>query len=434
MQARWRRWRPPLSLNFLYRVPADRRAVLVAFGLENVLTQLSENALAQFVPLYAVQLGVSNTSIGSVAALNNLAAAAAQLPGARLVERHGHRRRWVILSGLVARSFVWALLGATLVRAHAEFVVFLLAFLYAGRGFFLALGQPAWTSLAADIVPTEIRGRYFALRDISVRLSSLLLLPFLGWLVDALPFPWGYRAVFGLAAALATVGWVLFYRRVPDPAPLPAEYLKARPRRTLWQAVRDERDFVAFLVANTVWNMSLAVAAPYFTVYLVRELGGTARWVGVLAAVNSLFGLGGAMVWGRLADRWGNLRVNRLTAVAIPFIPWAWLLVTAAWQVLFISAYGGFMWAGFLISNFNLLLSLSPPRQRARFAALYQMGVLGGMVVGTMVGGVLADLYSIRGTFFLSGLGRMLAALVLVRLVRRGEFTPLAPSQQPAGK
>ncbi len=418
----------PLTLNFLYRVPPEQRRDLFAFGLENVLTQLSENALLQYVPLYVIALGASNTQIGSVPALGNLAAAAAQWPGARLVERRGHRRTIVLTTGFLARVFILSLVVLTFVPRDVGWLAYAIAGLFAGRAFFLALGQPAWTSLAADVVPDAIRGRFFALRDFIIRVSLLVMLPALGWVADHWGVPWGYRSIFLLAWVLGMIAWFSF-RRVHDPAPLPAEYLKARPRRTLRQALRDERDYVMFTLANVVWNLSLTIAGPYFTVHLVRNLGGNARWVGVLAAVHSVFGLIGALYWGRIIDRKGNLPVNRITALAIPLLPWAWMLVRAPWQVVFINAYGGFMWSGFLISNFNLLLSLSPPRQRARFAAFYQTGVLLSSSVGPIVGGLLADRYSIPSTFLVSGVGRFLAALMLLGLVRRGEYTPLPPER-----
>ena len=424
-----RRWRLPLILNFLYRVPTVKRRILVAFGAENVLTQVSENALLQYVPLYVIQLGASNTQIGSISALGNLFAALAQLPGALLVERLGHRRRIVLVTGLLARWFILGLILATFLSPSTGWLVVVVAVLFAGRAFFLALGQPAWTSLAADVVPNALRGRYFALRDFAVRISLLTTLPALGWVADRWGVPVGYRITFAAAWLLGMAAWVTFFRYVPDPAPLPVEYIKARPRRTLIQAIRDEQDYVMFTLANVVWNLSLTIAAPYFTVHLVRNLGGNARWVGLLAAVGSISGLVGTLYWGRVVDRWGNLKVNRLTALAIPILPWAWMVVTAPWQVIFLNAYAGLVWSGFLVSNFNLLLSLSPPRQRARFAALYQTGVLLSSFVGPLIGGQLADLYGIRSTFLVSGTGRFLAALMLVLLVRRGEYTPLPPER-----
>jgi len=99
------------------------------------------------------------------------------------------------------------------------------------------------------------------------------------------------------------------------------------------------------------------------------------------------------------------------------------VFITADWQVSFINTFGGFLWAGYNLANFNLLLTLTPDEQRPRAVALYQTAVFSSAVIGPILGGTLADSVSYQFIFGLSAAGRLLGmvlfTLFTVRLVRK---------------
>ena len=111
----------------------------------------------------------------------------------------------------------------------------------------------------------------------------------------------------------------------------------------------------------------------------------------MLAAISSLSALVGQRVFGRLLDRKGAYWVQTVTGLIIPLAPLAWAFITAPWQVGIINSFTGFLWAGYNLSNFNLLLELTPDDQRPRAVALYQTVVFGSAVVGPLIGGFLVD-------------------------------------------
>ncbi|MCA9920277.1 MAG: MFS transporter, partial [Anaerolineales bacterium] len=171
-----------------------------------------------------------------------------------------------------------------------------------------------------------------------------------------------------------------------------------------------------------VWNLALQVAAPFFNVYLVKTFQSTATTIGLLASVSSLTALVGQRVFGRLLDVRGALWVQLVTGFLIPGLPLAWVFITADWQVGIINTFGGFLWAGYNLANFNLLLRLTPDEQRPRAVALYQTAVFSSAVIGPLLGGFLADSVSYQLIFGFSAAGRFLGtvlfALFTVRLVK----------------
>jgi MFS family permease len=165
-----------------------------------------------------------------------------------------------------------------------------------------------------------------------------------------------------------------------------------------------------------VWNLALQIAAPFFNVYLVRHLGAGAGTVGVLAGVNTLFGLLGSGLFGRVMDRLGALKTQALTGLLIPIIPTLWIWITAPWQVGVLEAYAGLVWAGYNLANFALLLELTPDSHRSQAVALYQTVVFASAVIGPLLGGWLADAFGFHVIFGASGAGRLLGILLYVWL------------------
>jgi len=165
--------------------------------------------------------------------------------------------------------------------------------------------------------------------------------------------------------------------------------------------------------------LGLQLAGPFFNVYMVSRLNASLAMVGLVTGVSSLFALAGQRLFGRLLDYKGSVWVQTITGLLIPALPLAWIWVTSPWQVGIINAFSGVLWAGYNLSNFNLLLELSPPEQRPRAVALYQTVVFVSAVLGPLLGGYLADAAGFKLVFGLSGAFRMLGMGVFLWMVVR---------------
>ncbi|MCZ7670878.1 MAG: MFS transporter [Chloroflexi bacterium] len=118
-----------------------------------------------------------------------------------------------------------------------------------------------------------------------------------------------------------------------------------------------------------------------------------------------------------LGDIWiphGSFWVMLVCGFTIPVLPFAWIFITAPWQVGLINTLGGFIWAGYNLATFNLLLILTPDEQRPRAVALYQTAVFSSAVVGPLLGGYLADAVGFQLIFGLSGIGRLLGMFIFL--------------------
>jgi MFS family permease len=385
--------------------------------VDGLISNISESFVTSFVSPFAMALGATNGQIGALSATTNLASALGLLPGARLSERSGQRKRIVVLTGGLAGRLLLIGLAALPLFFGSPAVIYAVLALFALRAFFNQVGYPAWSALVADLVPKSIRGRYLGARNIGLAVAALIFTPLAGRVIESVGGVKGYQVSLVIAALVGLLATAVFTRIREPRTARPGSALQSRGTSRL-DLVRGHRQFVAFAGVALIWNLALMIAGPFFSVYLVRTLHGTPTQIGILVAVYSVGNILGQRLWGRLNDRLGPAWVMRLTGLLIPIVPLAWSMAPGPWWLIPIELASGFMWAGYLLANFNLLLGLAPEAQRERFVALYQTVVFGAAFVGPLIGGALADTITIPRLMWISSAGRMLAALIFLRAFR----------------
>lgn len=391
---------------------------MTLFWFDGLFISTSVSLVSNYITLYALEFGANSTQIGLITTMMSVGSVLALLPGARLAEKWLDPKRSVLIFSRGIGQLVWVALGALPFVLSGQPAIYGVLLLRAARSFAVSASSSAWTTLSAQIVPHGLRGKYFAARNIAKQGAALLVVPVAGWLIDRLGFPWGYQLCFALAAVIGVLAYWT-YARIPFE---PVEDKESTPTEKgggqTWQDPADRRNFWRFCATSACWTFSLQFAAPFFSVYLVEELGAGAGIVGALAAVHSLTALPGQALFGRWLDRRGIKWTFRLSGLLIPFLAWAWLLVRGPWAALPINVGAGFLFAGYDLSNFNMLLAITPKVRKTRQIALYRTIVQSASALAPLLGGLLVDRIGFLPVFVISGIGRMLSVLLMTRFVR----------------
>jgi len=401
-------------------VPRRYRLGMTLFWWYGVLISISSAFVDNFVTLFVLALGATSLQVGTLSSLSSFLGMLMPLPGAQWAARWGKLKPVVVISyGLRYGVLLLAALVPFVLSGSAA--VYVIIGLFALRAAFLHLGNSPWTSLAGQIVPQNRWGRYFSSRKMVMALASLIFVPLAGQMIGVFPEPLGYQIGLGLAVVWGVLA-LIFFARIPEEAGKPAT-ASGRTNFAFWRALSDNRAFWQFTLISMFFHFVWQFAGPYFGVYQVEGLGATSRVIGWLAIVSSLARMAGQAVWGRTVDQRGSQWVFTLCMLLIPIIPFIWLPLTAAWQVIFVNIPSGFLWAGQETGNFNLILGLAgkdgrTEEQKTQAIASYHTLVAIANILGPLAGGFVIEAIGYKWAFALSGFGRLAAAILFLMLLK----------------
>ncbi len=401
------------------QLATDTRTNLRWFFYDGVLSASSDAIKLNYLTLFVLALGASGAEIGWMNSFASLSAMLMLLPGAMLVGRVGRRKPVVVLGGGVfarAGLLLLALIPFFFVGPAAIYVAIAIKVIMDGFG---NLAFPGWTSLTGDIVPLEWRGRYFGWRNLVMGGAGMLITFLGGQLITAVGAPAGYQFAFGLSFVIGMAA-TFCYARIAEPEQArPFHRMREYLPSALLSTLRADPNFLVYCLQAMLFNVSLYVAVPFFSVHLVKNLGATAAVVGTLGIVSSMAGLPSQRLFGWLTDRWGPHRVMLVTGFLVPLLPLSWLLVRNPWHVIPINIAGGIWWAGYSLASLNNLLDMAPSEQRALYSAMFQISVSLAIAIGSALGGVIVLHWGFPAVFAISGVGRLVAAGVFARYVRQ---------------
>ena len=266
-----------------------------------VMTGIGETYLSAF----AIFLRATTPQIGLLASLPPLLGSFIQPVSAWLGRLTGHRKA-IVLTGASIQAAAWLPIAALpmVFPDHALTLLILSVILYQCGAH---LTTPQWASMMGDIVPMRRRGRFFARRTKIVSLTTFLALTFGGLVLQGFSSRGqtllGFALLFGIALIAR---WVSVYHlsKMHDPSgqATAVEYTVERH----WLERLRHSNFARFSIFFALIQFSVAIASPFFTVYMLRDLHFsyfafmTNTGMAILAQFLTL------NQWGRISDVFGS--------------------------------------------------------------------------------------------------------------------------------
>ncbi|MDZ7264078.1 MAG: MFS transporter [candidate division KSB1 bacterium] len=391
-----------------------------------------------FLPAFALALGASSLQIGILASIP-LFANIAQLGGTYLVEKYNRRKKVAVRSAFAARA-LWLpiVVLSVLLASRSPWLVLQFAILLIAISSVLgAVSGVAWLSWMSFIVPGDIRGRYFGLRNAILGAANiaftLLAGRFLDWFRQQQPNGSQLHA-FELLFAFALGCGLLSVRilaRQPEPPSAPQADVNFR---AIYRAPLKQKHYRLLLRFAALWSFAVNMAAPFFIVYMLKVLDLSYTMIALLTVTTAAADLLGMWLWGQISDRIGNRPVVWLSAWMITFLPMLWLFTTKTSSYLLVllpllQLSAGFFWAAYNLCSVNLVLGMASKTSNSAYFAYWASvnGVAAGL--GALSGGVLAKYLhhlaidfsfsaamEFKTIFLISGLLRLVSLFMLRRV------------------
>ncbi len=334
------------------------------------------------------------------------------LPAGAIADRFDRRR--IVASVDLARAAVLAMLAATIVTGAVSIAIVLLALFILGTAEIFA--DVSSSSLVPWVVPRVDLGIANARLTGSFLLSNELVGPPIG----AFLFTAGMALPFAANASCFALGAVLVTRVATDVADLAAE--RSEVRRSLRTEMAEG---IRWLIAHppmrtlaltiVAFNITYGAAWSVLVLYASERLGMSAVGFGLIATAIAIGGIIGTSAYGRLERRFSLADIMRGGLVIETFTHLVLALTTSpAVALLTMVVFGAhaFVWG---TTSTVVRQRAVPDELLGRVTGVYTVGLIGGIVIGTPVGGLLAREFGITAPFWFGFFGSALLVLLLWR-------------------
>jgi len=337
-------------------------------------------------------------------------------------------RKRMIVAVNIGRAFVLGVVVFTIVGGVVNIALVLAALFALGTAETFA--DSASSALLPGLVRREDLGLANARKQGAFLLTNQLLLPPVG----AFLFASGPSLPFATNAACFILGAFLVSRVATSTRESPPERPGVRAEMLegiRWLVAHPPMRTLALTIFT--FNVTFGAAWSVLVLYARDRLGMNEVGFGLLTTATAIGGLVGVVSYGRLERRFSLANLMRigllietgthltLALTTLPAVALATFVVFGAHE---------FVWG---TTSTTVRQRAVPDELLGRVGGVYRVAIMGGLVIGTPIGGVLARTFGITAPFWFGFIGSALLVVVLWRqfehIVHSGDEPDRGPLQ-----
>ncbi len=375
----------------------------------------------QYVVPFALKIGATASQIGILNSVPAFIGALFQLLGARLTDKYQDRKKIVSFFVFLQALLMLPLFALPFLTKD----MLVLTVLFTLYQVFANIVGPAWSSWISDVVTEKDRAMYFSKRNKYVIISMMFSVMIAGVILHYFENTniWvGFGILFTISFLGRLLSWYYLTKQIepryvynPENHFSFKEFLREMPRT----------NFGNFVIFRSLMAFAVMIAGPFFTVYLLKDLGFNYLQYTILVLVPMGVKAWTMTYWGRYSRRFGTRNILIISGLWIATIPIWWFIVgyfyqgmNAFYLLMLVEAMTGFAWAGFELTTFNYILETVNPEKRARgfayFNMIFGIAVLAGGLLGALLVEVIPGFLSFSTlliVFIISAAARLLVML-----------------------
>jgi MFS family permease len=319
-------------------------------------------------------------------------------------------RRQMVVAVNLGRTFVLAVLVATIASGVVTIALVLAALFVLGTA--ETFSDSATSTLLPGLVAREDLGIANARVQGASLLTNQLLLPPVG----AFLFAVGPAIPFATNALFFALGAVLISRLAIDVRQARADRPGVRGEMLeglRWLAAHPPMRTLALTIFT--FNITFGAAWSVLVLYAGDRLGMNAVGFGLLTTAVALGGVIGTVIYGRLERRFklsDIMRVGLIIETCTHLILALTTSAVVALATLVVFGAHAFVWG---TTSTVVRQRAVPDALLGRVSGAYRVAIVGGLAIGTPLGGLLAKTFGITAPFWFAFAGSALLVVVLWR-------------------
>lgn len=281
----------------------------------------------------------------------------------------------------------------------------------------LAGTMAAATTLVVSVAPRERVGYALGLLQMAVYIGNSVGPLLGGFVADQL----GFRAVFWITSGLLVgSGLTVLLLMREDFTPPPRSASSGRSFLQNFRLVFSSPPLVSVLGIRFMMRLAARVVAPMLPL-LIQSLapaGAAATLAGLVQGINAAAGAAGAVLLGRLSDRWGERRVLLLCALGSASLYIPQFFVQSVSGLALLQGGSGFIMGGTVTALSATLAALAPAGRQGTVYGVESTVISVSNAIGPMISSALAVAGGLRMPFLGAASLFAMAGLAAARLPR----------------
>jgi predicted MFS family arabinose efflux permease len=330
------------------------------------------------------------------------------IPGGAVADRVD-RKRMVVLANL-SRAFLLAVIVYTIVTGSVTIAIVLIAL------FLMATAEVFADSASSTLLPRLVDRADLGLANARMQGSELLTNRLVGPPIGAFLFAVGMALPFATNAVCFAFGAILISRisatRAERTSP-PTSFLADIADGVRWLLHHPPMRTLALTIL--VFNVTFGAAWSVLVLYASDRLGMGPVGFGLLTTAQAVGGVVGTLLYGRLERRFSLADIMRVGLIIETLTHLVLALTTSpAVALVMLVIFGGhaFVWG---TTSTVVRQRAVPDELMGRVGGVYRVCIMGGIIIGTPLGGLLASAYGLTAPFWFAFVGSALLVTVLWR-------------------
>jgi predicted MFS family arabinose efflux permease len=318
-------------------------------------------------------------------------------------------RRLIVVTVDALRTIVLAAIAATVLTGTVSIAVVLAAL------FLLGTAEVFADNASQTLLPMLVRRQDLALGNSRIQAGFITVNQLVGPPIGAALFAVGMAAPFVGQAILVATGALLVSRIALPPHGRPPQRTAAL-RHDIAEGFRWVRHHAAvrtLVLTIFIFNITFGAAWSVLVLYATQRLGVGEIGFGLLTTVSALGGLLGTLAYGWITRRvtLGNIMRIGLIIETLTHLGLAATTVPAvAMVIFFVFGAHAFVWN---TTSVTVRQRAVPTELQGRVGSVNTVGVFGGLVIGSALGGILARQLGVTAPFWFAFAGSALFVVLI---------------------
>ncbi len=341
--------------------------------------------IGPIMPVYAVELGATGLTLGLMVAGFSISRTVVQPLVGSYSDRVGRKRFMII--GLSIYAIAAVIYSFATSVGHLILVRVI-------HGVGSAMIVPMAMALMADFAPKGQEGRYMGILNVAI-FAGIGSGPVLGGVFRDL---WGVDSAFYAMAVLSLLALVLVFLRIPS-SDDSASSVQSGIFTTLTKMLRRRR-VSGILLSRLATMIIMSPTFGFVPILMTRDLDASGIQIGMVVATRTLANALLQSPFGKMADRRNKVVIVALGSLAMSIVVFIVPFAASFVQYLVLFLLLGISEAVVLPALGAFAVEEGREFGQGSMMGIFSMSMSLGVLVGSMLGGLLMDIFGIQFSFY----------------------------------